>query len=94
MTEPTTPEDVLRHLKDVDYPADKEALVAAAERAHAPATVIRALRAIPPVEYRNAAEVRRSVGADPAADRSASRAAAQARTRVRPGIAEHMREPR
>jgi hypothetical protein len=94
VTAPITPEDVLRYLQDVDYPADKEALVDAAERLGAPEDVIRSLRAIPPVEYRNPAEVRRSVRVDPGAGRSASRAAEQARTRAPAGVAEHMREPR
>jgi hypothetical protein len=94
VTDPLTPEDVLRHLQDVDYPAGKEALVDAAERAGAPEAVVRSLRAIPPVEYRSRAEVARSVPVDPGAGRSASRAAEQARTRAPSGVAEHMREPR
>jgi hypothetical protein len=83
---------VLRSLVDVDYPAGKEVLLAAAEEAGAPEAVIRRLRAIPPVEYRNRAEVMRSVSVDPGAGRSASRAAEQARTRAPAGVAEHMRE--
>jgi hypothetical protein len=58
------PDQVLRHLEDVDYPAGKEGLVAAAERAGAPEPVVSNLRAIPPVEYRNRAEVLRSVPAE------------------------------
>jgi hypothetical protein len=94
VTDPLTPEDVLRYLQDVDYPAGKEALVDAAERAGAPEAVVRSLRAIPPVEYRSRAEVARSVPVDPGSGRSASRAAEQARTRAPAGVAEHMREPR
>ena len=94
MTDPSTPDEVMRYLKDVDYPAGKDALVAAAERAGAPAAVVSSLRAIPPVEYRSRAEVARSVPVDPGAGRSASRAAEQARTRAPSGVAEHMREPR
>lgn len=94
MSDEITAHQVLGYLQDVDYPADKEALVAAAERAAAPEGVIRSLRAIPPVEYRNAAEVRRSVPVVSDTDRSASRAAEQARTRAPSGVAEHMREPR
>jgi hypothetical protein len=94
VTDPITPEEVLRYLADVDYPAGKEDLVAAAERAGAPEAVVRSIRAIPPVEYRSRAEVVRSVPVDPGAGRSASRAAEQARTRAPAGIAEHMREPR
>src|SRR3954469_7971399 len=94
VTDAITPDQVLRYLVDVDYPADKEVLVTAAERAGAPEAVVRSLRAIPPVEYRNRAEVMRSVPVDPGAGRSASRAAEQARTRTPAGVAEHMREPR
>jgi hypothetical protein len=94
VTEELTPDQVKRYLADVDYPAGKEALVAAAERAGAPEAVVRGLRAIPPVEYRNGAEVVRSVPLDPAPGRSAGQAAEQARTRAPAGVAEHMREPR
>jgi hypothetical protein len=94
VTDELTPDQVKRYLADVDYPADKEALVAAAERAGAPEAVVRGLRAIPPVEYSNDAEVVRSVPLDPAPGRSASRAAEQARTRAPAGVAEHMRDPR
>jgi Protein of unknown function (DUF2795) len=93
VTDPTTPEQVLRYLVDVDYPAGKEVLVAAAARAGAPEAVVRGLRAIPPVEYRNRAEMVRSVPVDPGAGRSASRAAEQARTRTPAGVAEHVRDP-
>ena len=94
MTDAITPDDVLRYLKDVDYPADKDALLRAAERAGAPDAVLRSIRAIPPVEYRSRAEVARSVHVDPAAGRSASRAAEQARADAPPGVAEHMRDAR
>jgi Protein of unknown function (DUF2795) len=94
VTDALTPDQVLTYLVEVDYPADKEVLVAAAERAGAPEAVVRSLRAIPPVEYRSRAEVVRSVPVDPGAGRSAGRAAEQARTRTRSGVAEHMREPR
>ncbi|MGY1634885.1 DUF2795 domain-containing protein [Geodermatophilus sp. SYSU D01186] len=94
MTDPITPDEIVRYLQDVDHPAGKDALVAAAERAGAPEAVVRSLRAIPVVEYRNRAEVARSVPVDPGAGRSASRAAEQARTRAPSGVAEHMREPR
>ncbi len=44
-----------------DFPADKEALVAAATEAGADERVVRALRAIPPVDYASIDEVVRSV---------------------------------
>jgi len=88
-----TPDDVLSYLADVDYPADKDTLVATAERAGAPDAVLRSIRAVPPVEYRSRAEVLRSVRTDPGAGRSATRAAEQARTDAPPGVAEHLRDP-
>jgi hypothetical protein len=93
VTDASTPDEFLRYLVDVDYPAGKEVLVAAAERAGAPEAVVRGLRAIPPEVYRSRAEVARSVPVDPGAGRSASRAAEQARTSGPAGVAEHMREP-
>jgi hypothetical protein len=56
--------------------------------------VVHSIRAIPPVEYGNRAEVMRSVPVDPGASRSAIRAAEQARTRASAGVAQHMRAPR
>jgi hypothetical protein len=93
MTDVTTPDQVLSYLADVDYPAGKDTLLAAAERAGAPEAVLRSIRAIPPVDYRSRAEVARSVAVDPGAGRSAGRAAEQARTDAPPGLAEHLREP-
>ncbi|GAA4697565.1 hypothetical protein GCM10023215_39770 [Pseudonocardia yuanmonensis] len=89
-----TPEQVLDYLTDVDYPADKDALVSAAERAGAPDEVLRSLRAIPPVDYRSRAEVVRSVRVDPAPERPSGLAAEQARMDAPPRVAEHMRSPR
>ena len=93
MTDPATPEQVLAYLEDVDYPADKNTLLAAAERRGAPEAVLRSIRAVPPVDYRSQAEVARSVETDPAAGRSGSRAAEQARAEAPPRLAEHLREP-
>jgi hypothetical protein len=93
VTEAITPDTVLGYLEDVDYPADKDTLLAAAERAGAPDAVLRSIRAIPPVDYRSRAEVARSVRVDPDPGRDPSRAAVQARTDAPPGVAEHMRDP-
>jgi hypothetical protein len=93
VTDAITPDTVLGYLEDVDYPADKDALLAAAERAGAPDEVLRSIRAVPPVDYRSRAEVARSVQVDPGAGRSPGRAAVQARTDAEPGIAEHLRDP-
>ena len=94
MADPFTPEQVLDYLAEVDYPADKDALVSAAERSGAPDEVLRSLRAIPPVDYRSRAEVVRSVRVDPAPGRPARLAADQARMDAPPRVAEHMRIPR
>jgi Protein of unknown function (DUF2795) len=93
VTDAITPEQVLDYLADVDYPADKDTLVNAAERSGAPDEVLRGLRAIPPVDYRSRAEVVRSVRVDPAPGRPAGLAAEQARMDAPPGVAEHMRSP-
>jgi len=61
-------DDVLSALRNVDFPASKEELIHAAREAGASDEVIRALRAIPPVEYANRNEVARSVPVDPTED--------------------------
>ena len=78
-----TSDQVVRYLGDVDFPAGKEDLLRAADDAGAPPEVLKALRAIPPVEYANRAEVARSVPTDPGADLhpSAAQRAEQARER-------------
>ena len=63
-----TVDEVLHLVRDADFPATKDELVRAAQAAGAPDEVLRALRAIPPVGYRNRAEVARSVPADLAAE--------------------------
>ena len=76
-----TADEVMGHLTDVDYPADKDALLAAAERAGASEEVLRAIRAVPPVDYRSREEVVRSLRLDPAPD-------------VEPGAAARAEAPR
>jgi Protein of unknown function (DUF2795) len=88
-----TADEVLQHLVDVDFPADKDALVAAAERHGAGDEVVRAIRAVPPVDYRNKDEVVRSLRLDPAPHRDPGLASEQARQDAQPGIAEHLRDP-
>jgi hypothetical protein len=94
VTDAITPDTVLDYLADVDYPADKDTLLAAAERAGAPDEVLKAIRAIPPVDYRSRAEVARSVRVDPAPGRSPAQKAKQARADAPPRLAEHMRDTR
>jgi hypothetical protein len=60
-TRVTTQEAVTTALADVDFPADKDALLAAAERNGADEATIRALRAVPPVEYGSVREILASV---------------------------------
>jgi Protein of unknown function (DUF2795) len=61
----TSIQDVLASLEDATFPASKDELVATAERAGAPEGVVKALRAMPPVDYANRDEVARSAHTDP-----------------------------
>lgn len=82
--------DVLRYLSSLDYPAGKDDVLRQAEREGAPPEVLRALRALPPVDYANGDEVARSAAIDAAPELGAAERAAQARephTRV----AQHLR---
>lgn len=81
-------------LIDVDYPADKDALVAEAERHGGDDDAIRTLRALPPVDYRNRAEVLRSIDINAAenAGKTASDTARQRLDDAHPGVADHMRD--
>jgi hypothetical protein len=88
-----TTDEVMSYLADVDYPADKETLLAAAERHGAPQEVLRAIRAIPPVDYRSRAEVIQSVRTDPYPLRDPHTAAEQARQNSRSRVAEPLRDP-
>ena len=85
-------EQVIDYLKDVDFPAHRDELVRAAEQAHAPEDVIKAVRAMPPEEYGSKAEVMRSAHtpAEPDADRSVK--AAQAHDKKHQRIAEPLRD--
>jgi hypothetical protein len=86
--------EVLDALGDVDFPADKERLVTAAEDAGASGDVVAVLRAMPREEYGSRAEVARSVEVDPASDLDLSEAqrAEQARMGGRPGLSQHLRD--
>ncbi len=53
----TTREQLRRALGDVDYPAEKDRLVDQALANGADEQTVRALRAIPPAEYRSLSEV-------------------------------------
>lgn len=61
MTPTTTQQRVRAGLSEVDFPADKDQLVAAADRTGADDHTLRALRSMPPVRYTNIDEVLASV---------------------------------
>ncbi|MGK5673745.1 DUF2795 domain-containing protein [Micromonospora sp. URMC 106] len=82
--------DVLQYLSSLDYPAGKDDVVREAEREGAPPDVLRALRALPPVDYANGNEVARSAGIDAAPEIGASKRAAQARDRHQ-RVSQHLR---
>jgi hypothetical protein len=78
-------------LNDVDFPADKDGLVAAAVRNSCDEDTIRALRSIPPETYANFAEV---LAAVPLADdrlTDAEKAVAR-RAHTKPGLAESAKD--
>ena len=86
-------EAVLAALVDADFPATKEDLLATAERNDADPDVLRALRSIPPVEYRNRAEVLMSVPLldEPPEETEALRAARR-RLHPHPGLSERSKD--
>lgn len=90
-------DEVRRALSDLDYPADKGAVVACAERNDASAQALGALRALPLGDYANENEVLRSIPTAPEAPRQRdaaerARQSRRQRTDARPGLAEHMTE--
>lgn len=82
--------EVLRYLSGLDYPAAKDDVLREAEREGAPDDVLRALRALPPVDYANGNEVTRSARIDPAPEQTASERAARARD-PHQRVAQHLR---
>jgi Protein of unknown function (DUF2795) len=87
MAASTTPSRLRHCLNDVDYPADKDALLGAAARNGCDDETSRALRAIPPEIYANLSEVMASVtlGDDDLSD--AEKAEAH-RVHTKPGLAQ------
>jgi hypothetical protein len=65
MTPTTTPQRVRAGLAEADFPAHRDDLVVAAERNGTDDDTVRALRSIPPVDYRNLDEVLASVTTTP-----------------------------
>ncbi len=83
--------DVLQYLSSLDYPAGKDDVVREAEREGAPPDVLRALRALPPVEYANGNEVARSARIETAPEVGPAQRAAQARDTRHQRVAQHLR---
>ena len=89
----TTWNTIIEALNDVDFPADKQDLVAHVEGRGADQETVRLLRALPVGSYRNIAEIRSSVSLDPGAEEG--RSAAQRATRARSPhvrVAEYLRD--
>ncbi len=80
-------------LVDVDYPANKDTLLREAERHGADEDALRALRGLPPVDYRSQAEVLSSVDVGPGelSDQSPG-TLQQPRQDSQRGLAEHMKD--
>jgi hypothetical protein len=88
-----TNEHVVQYLDTVDFPATKDELVRDVERNGAPDDVVKALRAMPPVEYASKAEVERSaLRTDVEPEQPPGHAAAQARDNSTSRVAKHLRE--
>jgi len=86
-------EQLRRALGDVDYPAEKDRLVDQALANGADEQTVRALRAIPPVEYRSLSEMLSSVPLRDEEDLVPLSQQAQARrTHTKPGLAESAKE--
>ncbi|TNH31248.1 DUF2795 domain-containing protein [Micromonospora orduensis] len=83
--------DVLQYLSSLDYPAEKDDVVREAEREGAPPDVLKALRALPPVDYANGTEVARSAGIEAAPEVSPSQRAVQARDKTHNRVSQHLR---
>ena len=80
-------------LRDLDFPADKDAILEHVLEYTSDRGVLRLARTLPPEMYRNMSEVRSSVRLDPSVEegRTDARRAAQARSGNR-HIAEYLRE--
>jgi hypothetical protein len=87
-------DDIIRAVKDADFPADKDELLATARRSGASDQAVKALRGIPPERYANRQEVVRSVRlpADTDVDRTPGERGEQAGKGGRRGLSQHLRE--
>lgn len=92
MVASTTPTQLRRCLSDVDFPANKEDLLSAAERNGCDGETVRALRAVPPETYDNVAQVAASVTIADDRDVSDGDKAAARCTHTQPGRAESAKD--
>jgi hypothetical protein len=83
--------EIAEYLGAVDFPATRDEIVQEAARQGAPEDVLKALRRMPPVDYRNRAEVLRSAAVEE--ELPPSEHAARARDHTHQRIAEPLREP-
>lgn len=83
--------DVLQYLSSLDYPAEKNEVVREAEREGAPPDVLKALRALPPVDYANGTEVARSAAIEAAPEVGPAQRAEQARDKKHNRVSQHLR---
>lgn len=90
----TDARQILDTLEDVDYPAGKDELLAAAERGGASEEVLTALRGIPAEQYANRDEVAHSVRTEPDSDlgHSPGQRDEQARKGGKHGLSQHLRD--
>jgi hypothetical protein len=87
-----TNEEVRLYLDSVDFPATRDDIVREAEQSDAPEPVLKALRGMPPVDYRNREEVLRSAKTQ-IAEETPQEKAIKARDRRHQRVAEYLREP-
>jgi hypothetical protein len=84
--------DLRDALLTVDFPADKDVILRAAQEQGAGEDVLAALRSLPPaIEYANKDEVIRSVHADVGSEPTAAQKADPDTTIGKSGVAEHLR---
>jgi hypothetical protein len=83
--------EIEEYLGAVDFPAPRDEIVQEAARQGASEEVLKALRRMPPVDYRNRVEVLRSAAVKE--ELPPSEHAARARDRTHQRIAEPLREP-
>ncbi|GAA3737015.1 DUF2795 domain-containing protein [Salinactinospora qingdaonensis] len=89
MTATTTTQRLQAALDAVDYPADKDELVATAQENEADEDTVRALQALPPQDYRSFSEITASVELAEESNPATDRGKAQARRHHRhPHLAE------